>query len=107
MQEQHRASLPCHCQSYLQPLRDGLDGAATPLVGDRHARAGVVKVGDHMELQQGCEFSDDVLRRPIFLLLLQAAVGLDDLGQLVRQVVFAPASRCGHSVKTVAPRQKP
>ena len=43
-----------------------------------------------MELQQGCELPDDVLRRPVLLLLLQAAVGLDDLGQLVRQVIFTP-----------------
>ena len=45
-----------------------------------------------MELQQRCELADDVLRGPVLLLLLQAAVGLDDLGQLVCQIILTPAA---------------
>ena len=78
-------------QEHLQSLADGLDGPATPLVGHRHARSGVVKEGGHMELQESSELPDDVLRRSILLLLLQAAVGLDDLSQLVRQIILTPA----------------
>jgi len=44
-----------------------------------------------MELQQSSKLPDDVLRRSILLLLLQAAVGLDDLSQLVRQIILTPA----------------
>lgn len=78
-------------QEHLQSLADGLDGPATPLVGHGHARSGVVEEGGHMELQQSSKLPDDVLRRSILLLLLQAAVGLDDLSQLVRQIILTPA----------------
>ena len=78
-------------RAYLQSLADRLDGPTTPLIGHRHARAGVVKVGGHMELQESRELPNDVLRRSILLLLLQAAVCLDDLSQLVRQIILTPA----------------
>ena len=78
-------------REHLQSLANGLDGPATPLVGHGHARSGVVEEGGHMELQQSSELPDDVLRRSILLLLLQAAVGLDDLSQLVSQVILASA----------------
>ena len=43
-----------------------------------------------MELQQLCVLLDDMLRRSILLLLPQATVCLENVGQLVCQIILRP-----------------
>jgi hypothetical protein len=65
---------------------------APPLLGHGLARLGVVDVGGHVKLQEGCVVLNDVLGSAVLLLLPQPVVGLDDVRQLVGQVILRPAN---------------
>ena len=90
----HKSHIMALCTAaHLEPLADGLDGAAAALLRDGLPGARVVEVGGDVELQQRSELADDVLRRAVLLLPLEPVVRLYDLRQLVRQVVLAPVAR--------------
>ena len=71
---------------------DGFDGPSRLLHGARQAGRVVVDHGGHVELQHLDVLVDDVRRRAGLLVALQLVVGLDDVGQLVRQVVLPTPS---------------
>lgn len=76
------------------------DLLAAPLGGHWLTGLGVVDQGSDVELQELCVLLNDVLRSTVLLLFPQPVVGLDDVRQLVRQIVFRPAGR-GKRVNTV------
>ncbi|KAH3683660.1 hypothetical protein WICPIJ_005344 [Wickerhamomyces pijperi] len=76
----------------LKTSTDGLDWTTRLLQGLRLTGNIVIHIGGDVELQQGLEFSDDVLWRTIHFQLLDVDVGLHDISQFISQIIFTSLS---------------